>query len=255
MLPILLATGNPDKQRMLEWLLEGLPVRPVKPADLAVHVHPDESGETHESIARSKAAAWSQAAGIPAVASDGGLLLPALGANWESRYTRRFAGPAADDAERQRRLLELLAPYSGAARSAAFVEGLAIADAGQTVASWEVQGPTGRIVNTLPEAGRPTARIVSTLPEAGSPTAGIVNTLAEAGRPTDRIVSNLAEAGSPTSDSGFWVFPLWRFAEYGRTYDRLTQAERAALGDHWAALRELVQKFLPGWAAQRHPAP
>ena len=241
MLPILLATGNPDKQRMLEWLLAGLPVRPVKPADLAVHVQPDESGETHESIARSKAAAWSQAAGIPAVASDGGLLLPALGANWESRYTRRFAGPAADDAERQRRLLELLAPYSGSARSAAFVEGLAIADAGQTVASWEVQGATGRIVNTLPVAGNPTGRIVSALPEAGSP--------------TGRIVSALPEAGSPTSDSGFWVFPLWRFAEYGRTYDRLTQAERAALGDHWAALRELVQKFLPGWAAQRHPAP
>ena len=227
MLPILLATGNPDKQRMLQWLLAGLPVRPVKPADLPVHAEPDESGETHESIARAKAAAWSQAAGMPAVASDGGLLLPALGANWESRYTRRFAGPAADDAERQRRLLELLAPYSGAARSAAFVEGLAIADAGQTVASWEVQGPTGRIVNTLPEADSPTGPIASTLAEADSPTAG----------------------------GGFWVFPLWRFAEYGRTYDRLTEAERAALGDHWAALRELVRKFLPDWAARRNPKP
>lgn len=202
---ILLATGNADKRRMLAWLLEGLPVRTVAPAELGVSAHPDESGDTHEAIARSKAEEWSMAAGIPAIASDGGLLAPALGANWESRYTHRFAGPAADDAERQRRLLELLEPYRGDDRNAAFVEALAIAENGRTVVSWEVNGPTGRIVDTL------------------------------------------AQRGGPTDGNGFWVFPLWRFEQYGRTYDRLTQAERASLGDHWDTLRELVREFVPGW--------
>ena len=203
--PILLATGNADKQRMLRWLLDGLPVRPVTPAQRSVSADPDESGATHQAIAKSKAAAWSRAAGgIMAIASDGGLLVPALGANWESRHTRRFAGPAADDAERQRRLLELLTPYAGPDRNAAFVEALAIADNGQTIASWTVSGATGR------------------------------------------IVASLADAGNPTDGSGFWVFPLWYFAQYGRTYDRLTAPERAALGDHWHTLRQLVQsEFAP----------
>ena len=204
---ILLATGNADKQRMLRWLLDGLPVSPVTPAELGVHADPDESAATHEAIARRKALEWAEAAGIPAIASDGGLLAPALGAHWESRHTRRFAGPAANDAERQRRLLELLKPYSGADRQAAFVEGLAIAAAGQVLASWQVTGPTGQIVN------------------------------------------DLSDAGNPTDGSGFWVFPLWHFPQYGRTYDRLTAAERASLGDHWNTLRGLVREFAAGWLA------
>ena len=202
---ILLATSNADKQRMLRWLLDGLPLNPVTPADLRVSADPVESADTHEAIARAKAEAWSRAAGLPAIASDGGLLIPSLGANWESRYTRRFAGPAADDAERQRRLLELLQPHPETERRAAFVEGLAIACRGQTLASWQVQGATGCIIN------------------------------------------NPADAGQPTDGSGFWVFPLWYFAQYERTYDRLTDSERAALGDHWHTLRALVRQFAAGW--------
>lgn len=204
---ILLASGNADKQRMLRWLLEGLPLDPVTPAEIGVSAEPDESGETHQAIAKVKAEAWSLAAGMPAIASDGGLLVPALGANWESRYTRRFAGPAADDAERQRRLLELLEPYCGDERTAGFAEGLAIAEDGRTLGSWEARGATGR------------------------------------------IVASLDDAGLPTDGDGFWVFPLWRFAEFNRTYDHLSQTERASLGDHWETLRGLVREFAPGWLA------
>ena len=202
---ILLATGNPDKQRMLAWLLEDAPVRPIAPTDLGVSADPDESGDTHEAIARAKAEEWSRVAGMPAIASDGGLVVPVLGANWESRHTHRFAGPAADDAERQRRLLAMMEPFSGDRRSAAFVEALAIADGGETVASWEVSGATGRIVDSL------------------------------------------AQRGGDTDGNGFWVFPLWYFPEFGRTYDRLTEAERAGLGDHWDTLRYRVREFIPGW--------
>ena len=204
---ILLATGNRDKQRMLAWLLEDAPVRAVAPADLGVSADPDESGDTHEAIARAKAEEWSRAAGIPAIASDGGLVVPVLGANWESRHTHRFAGPAADDAERQRRLLQVMEPFSGEQRRAAFVEALAIADGGKTVASWEVSGATGRIVDSL------------------------------------------SQRGGDTDGDGFWVFPLWHFPEFGRTYDRLTEAERAGLGDHWQTLRAHVREFIPGWVS------
>ena len=205
--PVLLATGNGDKQRMLRWLLEGLPVRPVTPLEAGVSASPDESADSHEAIARAKAEEWSQAAGMTAIASDGGLLVPILGANWESRFTRRFAGPAADDAERQRRLLALLETYTGSQRTAAFVEGLAIAESGRTLASWEAQGATGRIVDTI------------------------------------------EDAGAPTDGDGFWVFPLWRFSEYGRTYDLLSAAERASLGDHWEILRARVHEFAKDWLA------
>ena len=130
-----------------------------------------------------------------------------MGANWESRYTRRFAGPAADDAERQRRLLTMLDPHNGTDRQAAFVEGLAIAEGGRTIASWEARGATGYIVD------------------------------------------DLADAGDATSGDGFWVFPLWRFPEFNRTYDRLTQVERASLGDHWDTLRSSVREFAGHWLA------
>ena len=209
---------------MLRWLLEGLPIRlrPVTPDELNLSADPDESGATHEAIARAKAAAWSGAAGgILTIASDGGLLVPALGPHWESRHTRRFAGPAADDAERQRRLLELMQPYAGDDRRAAFVESLAVAENGRALASWTAAGAIGHITETLPD------------------------TTAAANSDTDATAA---------PDNGFWVFPLWNFPHYGRTYDRLTQAQRAAVGDHWAALRPLLHNYLTThW--QPPPAP
>jgi inosine/xanthosine triphosphate pyrophosphatase family protein len=147
--PILLATTNPAKERAFRWLLEGLPLSPVTPGQMGLDSVPEEEGDTHEAIARGKAAAWSAAGGsMLAIASDGGLVIPTLGSRWESRYTHRFAGPAADDRERVRRLLELMRPYRGAARQASWVEALVIADRGQVLASWELRGGTGVISET-----------------------------------------------------------------------------------------------------------
>ena len=147
---ILLATGNAAKQETLRWLLEGALVTPVTPAEAVVTADPDESGETHLEIARQKAGEWSEAGSMLVIASDGGLTIPALGANWESRYTRRFAGPAADDRERARRLLEVMAPLRGEDRAASWVEAVAIANRGEALASWELTGATGYIVEEDP---------------------------------------------------------------------------------------------------------
>jgi inosine/xanthosine triphosphate pyrophosphatase family protein len=84
------------------------------------------------------------------IASDGGLTIPALGANWESRHTRRFAGPSADDRERARRLLEVMAPLRGEDRAASWVEAVAVADRGEALASWELTGATGYIIEEAP---------------------------------------------------------------------------------------------------------
>ncbi len=79
------------------------------------------------------------------IASDGGLVIPALGPDWESRHTHRFAGPTVDDSQRVDRLLELMEPFIGADRSASWVEAVAIAHRGQILASWELQGAAGEI--------------------------------------------------------------------------------------------------------------
>ena len=106
---------------------------------------PDEVGSSHEENARLKAEAWSLASAMPAMATDGGLAIPALGPRWDSLLTHRFAGEEADDQTRLHRLLELMRPLEGEARSAGWVEALAIAESGRVVASWNVEGATGRI--------------------------------------------------------------------------------------------------------------
>ena len=103
----------------------------------------EELGDTHEAIARDKASRWSSMSGMLTIASDGGLVIPVLGPRWESRYTRRFAGPAADNEERLSRLLELMRPYGGKDRRASWVEALAVAHKGRVLVSWEVTGGCG----------------------------------------------------------------------------------------------------------------
>ena len=146
--PILLATGNSDKQKAFQSMLKGLPLRPVTPAELGISASTQENGDTHEAIAVEKAVEWSKAGSMLAVASDGGLVIPALGPAWQSRHTRRFAGPDVNDAQRVDRLLELMEPHTGAARTASWAEALAIAYKGRPVASWELHGATGEISQT-----------------------------------------------------------------------------------------------------------
>ena len=214
MSPLLLATGNSAKQDALRQLLAALPLTPLTPAALGLAAFaPPETGETHLQIAEDKAVQWSQQTALPVIATDGGLVVPILGPQWESRYTHRFAGPAADDAERRRRLLELLQPYAGPERQASWVEALAIARRGQVLHSWAVAGSNG---------------VIAEKPQPGPP------------------------------PPGFWVFPLWYFPAYGKYYGQLTAVEKAALGDHWAALGDKVREWYAAGgmaAAAADPAP
>jgi len=145
--PILLGTGNPSKQETLVWLLDGLPLTPTSPSQLGLSDPPEERGGTHQKIANDKALAWSKSSSMLAISSDGGLVLPALGDAWESRYTHRFAGPSATNTQRVERLLELMKPFHGEQRQATWVEAVALADRGEILASWELKGATGVIAD------------------------------------------------------------------------------------------------------------
>ena len=138
---ILLATRNPAKQRTLRWLLEGLPLDLKTDGELGLADEtPAEEGSSHEENARIKAEWYSEAAGTLAIASDGGMVIPALGNRWRSLFTHRFAGDDANDEARLERLIDLMRPYGGDDRRAWWVEALAIADAGRIMASWQVEG-------------------------------------------------------------------------------------------------------------------
>ena len=195
---ILLGTGNPAKQAMLAELVEGLPLNPVSPQDIGLDSNPDETAPSHEEVARDKAAQWSLDSDLLTIASDGGLVIPSLGSKWESLFTHRFAGTSATDNDRADELLKLMSPYENDARSASWVEALAIADKGQVLKSWSLEGATGLIADHTP------------------------------GNLTDR---------------GFWVFSMWYFPKYHRTYDDLTESERLELNDHWLQLKTLVHEY------------
>ena len=152
---MLLGTTNPAKLERLRWLFEGLRIETVDPSSLGLSgLDVEETGATHEQNARLKAEAWSQAAGFTALASDGGLVIPALGDDWLSLHTRRFAGEDADDDARIRRLLELMEPYSGEDRKGVWVESVALAVGGLPAVSWSVEGPTGYILDAPDDAHR-----------------------------------------------------------------------------------------------------
>lgn len=196
--PILLATSNPDKQQELRRIFRELPFAPFTPEQAGLNVSVEESGETHEAIAMEKAVGWSAASSTLAIASDGGLVIPVLGPRWESRHTRRFAGPAADNDGRLAQLLDLMRPYRCDDRRATWMEALALADRGRLLASWEIAGGIGYLDEQPPEGP---------LPE-------------------------------------FWVFSVWRFRQFGTTYDRMTAAQHEAVGDHWAHLGRLARRYL-----------
>ena len=149
-IPILLATGNSDKQQAFRSLLNGLSFNPVTPAEIGASASTTEDGATHEAIAIEKALAWSDAGSTLAIASDGGLVIPSLGSAWQSRHTRRFSGPDVNDSQRVDDLVELMEPFSGEERNASWAEALAIAYKGRLIAAWAVLGASGEIARTKP---------------------------------------------------------------------------------------------------------
>lgn len=145
---LLLATTNPAKAERLRWVFAELGFR-FRALPAGAGEGPEEDGTSFRQNAELKACYWSRRYGGLAAASDGGLAVPALGNRWNALRTARAAGPGADDVARARHLLELTRELKGEQRRVYWGEGLAIAEDGTLLASWEAEGTTAVLVSSL----------------------------------------------------------------------------------------------------------
>jgi XTP/dITP diphosphohydrolase len=105
---------------------------------------PEETGETFEANARIKAQAAHERFGIAALADDSGLEVDALDGE-PGVYSSRYAGPCADDAENNRRLLLALKDVAEGERTARFRCTIVFIDPDgvETVANGTCEGSIG----------------------------------------------------------------------------------------------------------------
>jgi inosine/xanthosine triphosphate pyrophosphatase family protein len=153
---LLLATSNPAKIARLRWMVAGLPLQLLTPDQLGQAAEAEERGDSHRAIAEAKALAWSRAVGGLALATDGGIDIPALGPHWQALLTRRAAGPEATAERRAHHLLELMGGLRGDERRAHWREAAALADSGRLLGSWEAEsGEPTRIAERYDPTGVP----------------------------------------------------------------------------------------------------
>jgi XTP/dITP diphosphohydrolase len=143
---LLVGTDNPGKIGEYEELLTDLPgtLEVTFPAREALVLEVEESGETFEENARIKALAYSQASGLVSLADDSGLEVDALGGA-PGVHSARYAGPAATDIDRYRKLLDALADTPAGQRSARFrcVVAIALPDGTVHTADGTCEGEIG----------------------------------------------------------------------------------------------------------------
>lgn len=118
------ATHNPGKARELSQLLEGR--FEVVPASALGLAEPDEIEQTFVGNAVLKARWAADASGLPALADDSGLSIPALGGA-PGIYSARWAGPERDFAAAMVKVETRLAEIEADDRSAFFSCALALA--------------------------------------------------------------------------------------------------------------------------------
>ncbi|RKQ84582.1 XTP/dITP diphosphohydrolase [Brockia lithotrophica] len=145
---LLIASQNPGKIREVRELLASLAWGIVSLERFPDVKLPPETGETFAENAVRKAIAAMEATGLPSLADDSGLVVPALGGRPGVR-SARYAGEGADDAAN---VAKLLAEMRGVAdRRAYFVSVVAFAAPGEPVQTFE-----GRLEGVITEEPRGT---------------------------------------------------------------------------------------------------
>lgn len=115
---IVLASGNAGKLRELQQMLAGRELEIVSQRELGIG-DAEETGLTFIENALIKARHACQASGLPAIADDSGLAVDALGGA-PGIYSARYAGPDADDAANNQKLLSAMADVPEGERGACF---------------------------------------------------------------------------------------------------------------------------------------
>jgi XTP/dITP diphosphohydrolase len=123
---LLLATTNPGKLREFRRLLDGCGFDLVSPADVNVSLDVEEHGETYAENATTKARAYAEEAGLPALADDSGIEVDALSGGPGMR-SARYGGDGLDDEGRTALLLRELAEVPDERRTARYRAVVAVA--------------------------------------------------------------------------------------------------------------------------------
>ena len=140
-----LASHNKAKLREMREILGELGIRVISQAEAGVDVEPEETGSSFEENALIKARAVMEAAGLPAVADDSGLVVDALGGA-PGVYSARYGGETVrSDEERNELLLKNMENEEH--RGAKFVSVIAVAypDGRVLTARGEVLGEIARV--------------------------------------------------------------------------------------------------------------
>lgn len=130
---LVLATHNKGKYRENAALLAPFGLEVLSAGDLGLP-EPEETGSTFEANAVLKAKAAMEATGLPAIADDSGLDVPALGGQ-PGIYTARWAGPQRDFFVAMKRVHDELGDNPD--RRGFFVCNLSVAWPGGETASFE----------------------------------------------------------------------------------------------------------------------
>ena len=134
---LVIASHNPGKVREIEALLAPYGIATLGAGALGLP-EPEETGTTFEANAELKARAAAEGSGLPALADDSGLVVPALGGA-PGIYSARWAGPTKDFGLAMERVQRELGDKD---RRAHFVAVLALAWSDSEVATFrgEVHG-------------------------------------------------------------------------------------------------------------------
>lgn len=131
---IVLATGNKNKVKEIQALLEGTSIKVKTIKEFGPMPEAVEDGETFDDNAYKKALHYSKMLGLPCLADDSGLVVNALDGR-PGVYSARYAGENATDKDNCDKLLEEMQGVED--RSASFVCVLSLATPRGPALTWE----------------------------------------------------------------------------------------------------------------------
>jgi len=148
---ILIATNNNHKREKLSWIVRDYFETINFLEDLTTKIKVEENGSSFKENAEIKAKTYSEYYDGYVIATDGGVLIPALGKNWNPLKTKRFAGEDISDFERIQLLLDLMKEKKGNDRITAWNEAIAVAQNGKILFSAQAEGIKGILQTTFDE--------------------------------------------------------------------------------------------------------
>ncbi|HIY06840.1 MAG TPA: XTP/dITP diphosphatase [Candidatus Evtepia faecigallinarum] len=166
---VVLASHNKKKMVEMQAILSRMGVEVISQADVGLDLEPEETGTTFEENARIKARAVMEAAGLPAIADDSGLMVDALNGE-PGVYSARYGGEGLDDTGRWQLLLKNMAGEENRACKFVSVICCTFPDGTEVMARGEcpgvlAQGPAGEggfgydPIFYLPQLGKTMAQL------------------------------------------------------------------------------------------------